>query len=156
MLLTHGAAHLRMKADPIVAERAGRIMRLTALGTLLLFLAAGVLVATHVDGFAITKMAATDSPANPLLKQVIFASKEGKWDAATAAAKSLDSNAALLEKATPKKGDASSWEKLGPKYHKNTSALLTAVEKKDADGVKTAVGTIQGSCKECHSVHKGK
>ena len=101
-------------------------------------------------------MKAGHGGADPLLKQVIFASKEGKWDAATAAAKSLDSNAALLEKATPKKGDASSWEKLGPKYHKNTSALLTAVEKKDADGVKTAVGTIQGSCKECHSVHKGK
>ncbi len=70
MLLTHGAAHLRMKADPIVAERAGRIMRITALGTLLLFLVAGVLVATHVDGFAITQMGPTDSPANPLLKQV--------------------------------------------------------------------------------------
>ena len=70
MLLTHGAAHLRMKADPLVAERAGRIMRLTALGTLVLFLVAGVLVATHVDGFAITQMGATDAPANPLLKQV--------------------------------------------------------------------------------------
>ncbi len=101
-------------------------------------------------------MKAGHGGADPLLKQVIFASKDGKWDEATAAAKSLDSNAALLEKATPKKGDAASWEKLGPKYHKNTSALLAATEKKDADGVKTAVGAIQNSCKECHSVHKGK
>ncbi|MFO0796171.1 MAG: hypothetical protein U0804_01775 [Gemmataceae bacterium] len=101
-------------------------------------------------------MKAGHGGADPLLKQVIFAAKDGKWDAAVAAAKSLDSNAALLHKATPNKGGADSWEKLGGAYHKNTSALLAAAEKKDADGVKTSAGAIQGSCKACHTAHKGK
>lgn len=101
-------------------------------------------------------MKAGHGGADPLLKQVIFSAKDGKWDAAVAAAKSLDSNAALLHKATPGKGGADSWDKQAGGYHKNTSALLAAAEKKDADGVKTAAGAIQGSCKACHSVHKGK
>jgi cytochrome c556 len=78
------------------------------------------------------------------------------WDAAATAATKLDDNAALLGKATPRKGDASSWETLTKKYHGNTSALLAAAEKKDAAGAKVALGALQGSCKECHSVHKGK
>jgi len=101
-------------------------------------------------------MKAGHGGTDPLLKQVIFASKEGKWDAAVAAAKSLDSNAALLHKATPGKGGADSWEKNAGGYHKNTSALVAAAEKKDADGVKTVVGAITSSCKACHSSHKGK
>ena len=101
-------------------------------------------------------MKAGHGGTDPLLKQVIFAAKDGKWDAATAAAKSLDSNAALLHKATPGKGGTDSWEKQAGGYHKNTSALLAAAEKKDADGVKTSVSAIQGACKACHSAHKGK
>lgn len=101
-------------------------------------------------------MKAGHGGADPLLKQVVTTSKGGKWDAAVAAAKSLDSNAALLAKATPRKGEASSWEKLGEKYHANTTALLTATEKKDAAGVTKAAGVLQGSCKECHTVHRGK
>ncbi len=101
-------------------------------------------------------MKAGHGGTDPLLKQVIFASKEGKWDAAVAAAKSLDSNAALLHKATPNKGDAASWEKNAGGYHKNTTALLAATEKKDAEGAKAVISTIQGSCKACHSAHKGK
>lgn len=101
-------------------------------------------------------MKAGHAGSDPLLKQVIVASGGGKWDAAVAAAKSLESNSALMEKATPGKGDAASWEKQAGGYHKNMTALLTAAEKKDAAGVKTAVGAITASCKACHSVHKGK
>jgi len=101
-------------------------------------------------------MKAGHGGTDPLLKQIIFANKDGKWEAVVAAAKSLDSNAALLHKATPGKGDAESWEKLAGGYHKNTTALLAAAEKKDADGVKTSVSAIQGACKACHSAHKGK
>ena len=100
-------------------------------------------------------MKAGHGKTDPLLGQVIAGVKGGKWDAAAAAAKSLDTNAALLGKGTPKKGEAASWEKLTTNYHKNTSALLAAVEKKDAPGAKEAVGTLQSSCMECHQAHKG-
>ncbi len=101
-------------------------------------------------------MKAGHGGSNSLLKQVIFTSKEGKWDAAVAAAKSLDSNAALLHKGTPAKGSAESWEKLASGYHKNTKALLAATEKKDADAVKAAVGTLTNSCGACHDEHRIK
>jgi len=101
-------------------------------------------------------MKAGHAGTDALMTQAKNAAKDGKWDAAVAAAKSLDSNAALLHKATPGKGTAESWEKNAGGYHKNTSALLAAAEKKDADGVKTSVSAIQGACKACHSAHKGK
>ncbi|QDU19199.1 cytochrome c [Urbifossiella limnaea] len=122
-----------------------------------LFVAVGTPTVAQEKGLTIKDiMKAGHGGTDPLLKQVIFAAKDGKWDAAVAAAKSLDSNAALLHKATPSKGGADSWEKLGGAYHKNTSALLAAAEKKNADGVKTSAGAIQGSCKACHTAHKGK
>ena len=101
-------------------------------------------------------MKAGHAGADAYLGKVNAAVKGGNWDDAAKAAKALDDNAALLGKATPKKGDASSWADLTKKYHGNTSALLAATEKKDAAGAKSAVGALQGSCKECHSVHKGK
>jgi hypothetical protein len=78
----------------------------------------------------------------------------GKWEDAAKAAKALDDNAALLEKATPRKGDASSWTELTKKYHGNTTALVGAIDKKDAATAKDSLGKLGGSCKECHSVHK--
>ncbi len=101
-------------------------------------------------------MKAGHGGTDPLLKQVGVAAAGGKWDAAVTAAKSLESNAAMLAKATPGKGGADSWEKQTGSYHKNMTALLAAAEKKDGPGVKTAVGAITSSCKACHSVHKGK
>lgn len=101
-------------------------------------------------------MKAGHAGADAFLGQVVAGVKGGKWEDAAKAAKALDDNAALLEKATPRKGDAASWATLGKKYHGNTSALLAAVAKKDAAAAKETVGTLQSSCKECHSVHKGK
>ena len=100
-------------------------------------------------------MQAGHGKTDPLLGKVIGAVKGGKWEDATAAAKSLNDNAALLGKATPKKGEAASWAKQTETYHKNTAALLAATEKKDAAAAKEAVGVIQGSCMGCHSEHKG-
>jgi cytochrome c556 len=100
-------------------------------------------------------MQAGHGKTDPLLGKVIGAVKDGKWADATAAAKSLDTNAGLLGKAMPKRGDAASWMKLTDTYHKHTSALLAATEKKEAGAAKEAVGAITGMCKECHSAHKG-
>lgn len=92
--------------------------------------------------------------ADSFLAKAGTAVKGGKWEDAAKAAKALDDNAALLEKATPGKGDAASWATLTKKYHGNTTALVAAVDKKDAAAAKTSLGALQGSCKECHSVHK--
>ncbi len=53
MLATHGARYLALKADGIVAERAARFSRWTALGWVLLFAVAGVWLARGGYGFRI-------------------------------------------------------------------------------------------------------
>jgi cytochrome c556 len=100
-------------------------------------------------------MRAGHGKTDPLLGKVIAGAKGGKWEDATAAAKSLDENAAMLSKGTPKRDEGKTWEKLSTNYHKNTSALLAATEKKDAEATKEAVGTLTSSCMECHKAHKG-
>ncbi|PSB91756.1 Cytochrome bd-I ubiquinol oxidase subunit 2 [Candidatus Pandoraea novymonadis] len=77
MLVTHGAAYLRIKADPSIAVRAEKIMRLTAFSTLLLFLLAGAWISMLIPGFVITQMPPTDAAAMPLLKHV--AKGPGLW-----------------------------------------------------------------------------
>src|ERR1700739_2133430 len=51
MLIAHGAAFLRIKTDGAIARRASHALRITSLVALALFLAAGVLIATRIDGF---------------------------------------------------------------------------------------------------------
>lgn len=77
MLVSHGAAFLRTKTEGIVLARASRVLRYSSLATLVLFLIAGTLIATHVTGFHLTQAPPTDGPANPLLKQA--ATAPGLW-----------------------------------------------------------------------------
>lgn len=94
--------------------------------------------------------------AESLFEKIKGAVKEKKWDAAAAPAKDLAANGSAFPKATPPKGDAKSWETLATKYAENTKALADAVEKKDEDAAKKAIGAIGGSCKTCHDSHRGK
>ncbi|MDB5307647.1 MAG: hypothetical protein JWO38_1849 [Gemmataceae bacterium] len=82
--------------------------------------------------------------------------KDGKWEDAQKAAKTLADNGAALGKNTPKRGEVKSWEALAKKYADNTKAVADATEKKDANATKTALGAIGASCKACHTAHKGK
>jgi hypothetical protein len=82
--------------------------------------------------------------------------KGAKWEDAVMHAKALNVFGEALGKNDPPKGDKTSWEKLAKKYHENTKAVLTAVEKKDATATATSLKAIQGSCAECHKAHKGK
>jgi cytochrome d ubiquinol oxidase subunit II len=70
MLAAHGAAFVRMKTDGVIAARAARALRVTALVALLLFLIAGVLIATVIGGYQIVDAAPLDTVSNPLLKSV--------------------------------------------------------------------------------------
>jgi len=73
MLAAHGAAFVRMKTDGVIAARAARALRVTALVALLLFLIAGVLIATVIGGYQIVDAAPLDTVSNPLLKSVTAA-----------------------------------------------------------------------------------
>ncbi|AJK47793.1 cytochrome d ubiquinol oxidase subunit II [Burkholderia plantarii] len=77
MLLAHGAAFIRMKTDGVIAQRAGRALRLSALAAVVLFAIAGALVASSIGGYHITQAAPLDTVANPLMKQV--AAGHGLW-----------------------------------------------------------------------------
>jgi cytochrome bd ubiquinol oxidase subunit II len=77
MLAAHGAAFVRMKTDGVIAGRAARALRVTALVALVLFLIAGVLIATVIGGYQIVDAAPLDAVSNPLLKSVTGA--PGLW-----------------------------------------------------------------------------
>ena len=101
-------------------------------------------------------MGAAHKGDDNLINKIKSAVKAGKWEDAQTAAKTLAENGTKLGKNTPKRGDKDSWEMLTKKYAENTKAVADATEKKDADATKTAIGTVVGSCKECHDAHRGK
>ncbi|WP_226810259.1 cytochrome d ubiquinol oxidase subunit II [Candidatus Vallotia lariciata] len=77
MLIAHGAAFLRIKTDGAIAHRSSYVLFIAALITVVLFIIAGILIATQITGFKITQAAPLDAAANPLLKRVITA--PGLW-----------------------------------------------------------------------------
>ncbi|CAB3753332.1 cytochrome d ubiquinol oxidase subunit II [Paraburkholderia solisilvae] len=77
MLTAHGAAFVRMKSDGVIAARAAHAQRIASLVAIVLFLLAGVLVATVIGGYQIVEAAPLDTVSNPLLKSVIGA--PGLW-----------------------------------------------------------------------------
>jgi cytochrome c556 len=93
--------------------------------------------------------------AKGLLKSIGAEVKEEQWDAAKKDAAMLKEFGEALGSLEPPKGEADSWKKLTGKYKANTAAVADAVGKKDAKAATEALGKIQGSCKECHTPHKG-
>ncbi|RQR63621.1 cytochrome d ubiquinol oxidase subunit II [Burkholderia sp. Bp9002] len=77
MLVAHGAAFIKMKTDGVIARRASVALRVSAFLAVVLFVLAGVLIASYVGGYHITRAAPTDTVANPLLKDV--AAGSGLW-----------------------------------------------------------------------------
>ena len=82
MLLMHGAAYAALKADAVIADRARRVARITALVFIALYLIAGIWLAFGLPGYSIISPMAGDAPSNPLLKQVAV---QGHWFAGFAA-----------------------------------------------------------------------
>ncbi|MDR6499074.1 cytochrome d ubiquinol oxidase subunit II [Burkholderia sp. DN3021] len=77
MLVAHGAAFIKMKTDGVIARRASIALRVASFLAVVLFVLAGVLIASYIGGFHITNAAPTDTVANPLLKDV--AAGSGLW-----------------------------------------------------------------------------
>jgi cytochrome bd ubiquinol oxidase subunit II len=71
MLATHGARYLALKADGLVAVRAARYSRWTALAWFLLFALAGAWLARSSFGFRIESGAIAGAAPNPLAKTVL-------------------------------------------------------------------------------------
>ncbi|MEJ2802756.1 cytochrome d ubiquinol oxidase subunit II [Comamonadaceae bacterium PP-2] len=77
MLVTHGAAWIRIKTEGPVAERARAVGSVTALLTAVLFGLAGLALWKWVDGYQITSAIQTTGPSNPLFKTAAIA--PGAW-----------------------------------------------------------------------------
>jgi cytochrome d ubiquinol oxidase subunit II len=77
MLVLHGAAWLMVKADGVVGTRARSVAMVAGALLILLFAAAGLWVATALDGYVIRSAVVPDGPSNPLAKEV--ARETGAW-----------------------------------------------------------------------------
>ena len=77
MLVMHGAAYLRLRTDGVIADRAARAARIASVVLIVTFAAAGVWVATGIDGYRITVAPEANGFPNPLAKSVVRA--PGAW-----------------------------------------------------------------------------
>ncbi len=90
MLLTHGAVYLALKTDGVIAERARRASRVTALAWILTFSLAGIWLWKSGYGFVIMQGGLPDGSPDPLHKAAIalggawFANYD-RWPATIAA-----------------------------------------------------------------------
>lgn len=82
MLVMHGSAWLRLKTDGHIADRARSFGTVAGIIAFVSYAAAGLWLATGIDGYQIVGDVVKDGPSNPLLSEV---SREGSWMAAYAA-----------------------------------------------------------------------
>jgi len=77
MLAMHGAAYLGLRVDGVIQARAARTARMAGIVVVVAFAAAGVWVATGIDGYRITMIPDPNGQPNPLAKTV--AKLPGAW-----------------------------------------------------------------------------
>jgi len=77
LLVMHGSAYLCLRMDGVIQERAARAARIAAIVVVVAFAAAGVWVATGIDGYRITAIPDLGGQPNPLAKTV--AKSPGAW-----------------------------------------------------------------------------
>jgi cytochrome d ubiquinol oxidase subunit II len=77
MLAMHGSAYLCLRLDGVLQARAARTARMAAVVVVVAFAAAGVWVATGIDGYRITMIPDLNGQPNPLAKTV--AKVPGAW-----------------------------------------------------------------------------
>jgi cytochrome c556 len=80
--------------------------------------------------------------------------KDPDWAEIKTHSKELADLGSSLGKATPKKGDKTSWEKLTKTYVDNAKALEAASDKKDSKTASASLQKLTTSCGGCHRVHK--
>lgn len=77
MLAMHGAFFLNVKTEGYLQQRAKRAGRISAVLTIVLFIAGGVWVYYGIDGYSLTSITPHDGPSNPLYKTAVQSS--GAW-----------------------------------------------------------------------------
>lgn len=101
----------------------------------------------------IMKLAHTDKAA--LIKTIAADLKgEVKWDEVAKKTKELVGLSDELSTSKPPKGSDESWKKVSGDYNDGAKKLNEAAEKKELEAAKTALGTLQTSCRGCHTQHK--
>ena len=78
------------------------------------------------------------------------------WEEVQKTTKEIAKLGGDLSKGEPEKGAKESWAKLTGKFSEDTKALHSAAEAKDLEKLKATQKAIGGSCKSCHSVHRGQ
>lgn len=68
--------------------------------------------------------------------------------------KEFVTEASMIEKNSPPKGDAASWKKLSQEYVAQVKQLDAAAGKKDAKGIADVDKKLGANCKGCHDAHK--
>jgi cytochrome c556 len=77
------------------------------------------------------------------------------WDDVQKKTKEIAEQIEFLSKNEPPKGSKESWEKLTKAYAEAVRKLDEAAKKKDKAGVTATQTTIGGSCRSCHTAHRG-
>jgi cytochrome d ubiquinol oxidase subunit II len=77
MLVMHGAAYLQLRMEGVLQQRARQAARLASVALIVTMAAAGLWIATGIDGYRLTALADPNGVANPLAKSVVRAS--GAW-----------------------------------------------------------------------------
>jgi cytochrome bd ubiquinol oxidase subunit II len=71
MLAMHGTAYLCLRVDGVIQARAARAARMAGIVVVVAFAAAGVWIATGIDGYRITMIPDLNGQPNPLAKTVV-------------------------------------------------------------------------------------
>ena len=88
------------------------------------------------------------------LKGAVPKKGEPKFDVVKEKSAELLPLAEALAKASPKKGEKASWDKLTKSYVDNVKSLVDAAENKDAPATSKAMTALGSTCGGCHSKHK--
>jgi cytochrome c556 len=81
---------------------------------------------------------------------------EPSWPDVQKEAKELAQLIAALKKATPPRGDKSSWDSLTKAYAADAAALSAAADKKDKKAAQAVHARMGEACDACHDKHKPK
>ncbi len=93
------------------------------------------------------------APLSTVTKELKTASPD--WAKVETEAKIIEKLGAFLPKTDPPKGEKASYEKLAKAYASSAKKLEEAAEKKEIEKARAAAKSLGGSCKACHSAHKG-
>lgn len=76
------------------------------------------------------------------------------WESVAKKTSELAKLCTALCKEKQPQGEADSWKKLTEALTSNVKSLNESASKKDQERAKTVMTKINGSCKECHDIHR--